>query len=834
MISFFAPASNDQSLYYLDQMFGYMNNVLPVDTGALTIMGAMFKTINTTALTIGSIVVIYTIVMGLLKTAQEGEFLGRQWSSFWVPFRTVLGVTALFPTTAGYSMLQIVLMWVIVQGIGAADTLWTTTLGYVATNGGPYYKPNATAAAALISNNVTLPPVMTALFEGLTCQATLARQDKDSYQDSSANPQPLYYCNGSTDNFCKQSPTDMLNILNSPGQPANMYYNYQMGPNGVCGTLTFPDPASYVDPKNSSKGVVCKDTSDSASVILCAGLKQQVASLQAIVNLMANFATQLTEFDNEYWKFNYGNQVIKLQPQGSKSPNTVTTSTTPYPTPQWITNYCQGVGIQPANCCSKATSTTCTAPSSSLYPPYTTVGGQPSNIDASTNANTKMYWPYGLGPIIGINTNEPQVLTTKYLNDIQAAVASASSSGAIANAGFGQAQSSGWLVAGTYYYQIASYSNSVQASVTPPLSVSSNNPGMSGSYSSYRVLWQTASDVMGAIASSTSSSVSSSAATAMPVASTASSALNGAAAGITNNFMNELSGGGISTNPLISAQAFGEDLLISAQATYPVLLIASAALMFYSSLNFMVFGSGFTNPITAAAVQFLVYILWGIYMLFAGWCFTFGGMLAIYLPLVPYIIFTFGAIGWFIAVIEAMVAAPFVALGILSPTGHDLLGRAEPAIMIILNTFLRPTLMVFGMMAGMILAPAVVTMINGGFNIVVGSIYGGSHAPGPVELILFISAYGTLIITSMNKCFALIYMIPERVLTWIGGQSISYGEGESLGQVKGSVEGAAGAIKSGAESTGKQSLASAKKSGEAAGGGGNPPPDPKGPNVYGQ
>jgi defect-in-organelle-trafficking protein DotA len=810
MISLFTPAANDQSRYYLDQLFGYMNGVLPVNSGALTIMGAMFKTVNTTALVVGSLVVMHTIVMGLLRTAQEGEFLGRQWSSFWVPFRTVLGVAALFPTAAGYSMLQIVMMWMIVQGIGAADTLWTNVLEFIAhNNGSPYTAVSSTGSpVATIQTNVTLPPQMVSLFEGLSCQATLARQEPDVYLSSDSSYKPLYYCGASsignmktpntTDPFCKLSSQDMQNI--TAATPANGVYTYKMGPSGVCGTLTFADPKTYVDSgSNSISGStpVCTyatNTNAAIAKMACAAMTQQVATLQAIVSTMAEFASNLSQLDLDYWRNYYG--MILLDASGK-------TITTPLATtPAWISNYCQAANIK-----------SCTNSSPLLYSPVGTVGNIQDMTNASTNANQKIYWPYGLGPIIGLNVNEPNVLVLKYLADISGAAATGAdlSGGSLANANI-----EGWLVAGTYYYQIASANNSTASAYMPYFNVSTTNPVVSQNtspdISSNRVLWQTASDIMGAITSSTTTSTPSSTPPALQVT---SSAMSSASSSITDNFMQELTGGSrVVTNPVVDAQSFGENLLITAQVTYPIMLIAAIVALTIGDVNIMGLGTGLTGNPAGPGTTFVIMILWALYMFFAGWCFTFGGMLAIYLPLIPYIIFTFGVIGWLIAVIEAMVAAPFVAIGILSPTGHDFLGRSEPAIMIMANTCLRPSLMIFGMIAGMVLAPAVVTMVNAGFNIVIGSIYGSSHSPGPVELILMLTAYASLIVTSMNKCFALIYLIPERVLPWIGGQAISYGEGESLGQVKGAVEGAAGQVKSGAESTGKAGITYGQKKGE--------------------
>ncbi len=816
MISLFTPASQDQSIYYLDQIFGYMNGVLPVNNGALTIMGAMFKTVNTTALVVGSIVVIHTIVMGLLKTAQEGEFLGRQWSSFWVPFRTVLGVTALFPTAAGYSMLQIAMMWMIVQGVGAADTLWTSVLEFIVHNKGSPYPPQAaggTSPAAAVQTNVTLPPQMVALFEGLTCQATLARQEADLYLSSDASFKPLYYCSAAaagstktpyqTDAFCKLSPEQMLNI--TAAAPANGVYTYKMGPSGVCGTLTFADPNTYVDTSSTSVSgskPVCTYASDPTNTnaaiakMACAAITAQVQTLQAIVNITGAFATSMSQMDLDYWRNYYG--ITTVNAKGD-------TTTTPLPTvPTWISNYCQ------ANNITACTSKPGTSISPNMYSPVGTLGNVTDMTNASTNANKKIYWPYGLGPVIGLNVNEPQVLVAKYLSDIAAAASTGADLGNLATPG-----NEGWLVAGTYYYQIASTNNSSTAAYMPFFNVASTNPAVSQNVtpdiSTNRVLWQTAADVMAAITDSTTNSTPSA---APPELQQTSSAMSNASSAITDNFMTELTGGSsTSTNPVVDAQSFGENLLITAQVTYPIMLIAAVAVLVGTGINFMGFGTGLTEDPAGPAMTFVVMILWAIYMFFAGWCFTFGGMLAIYLPLIPYIIFTFGVIGWLIAVIEAMVAAPFVAIGILSPTGHDFLGRSEPAIMIMANTCLRPSLMIFGMITGMILAPAVVTMINSGFNIVIGSIYGSSHSPGPVELILMLTAYASIIVTSMNKCFALIYMIPERVLPWIGGQAISYGEAESLSGIKSAVDSAAGQVKSGAETTGKAGISAGQKKG---------------------
>jgi defect-in-organelle-trafficking protein DotA len=96
--------------------------------------------------------------------------------------------------------------------------------------------------------------------------------------------------------------------------------------------------------------------------------------------------------------------------------------------------------------------------------------------------------------------------------------------------------------------------------------------------------------------------------------------------------------------------------------------------------------------------------------------FSIGCVCAYYLPFLPYMIFTFAAIGWFIGVIEAMTAAPIVALGVATPEGHEAFGKSAQAIMIILNVFLRPGMMIIGYIFAFSLSYVGIWLVNAGFS----------------------------------------------------------------------------------------------------------------------
>ena len=85
-------------------------------------------------------------------------------------------------------------------------------------------------------------------------------------------------------------------------------------------------------------------------------------------------------------------------------------------------------------------------------------------------------------------------------------------------------------------------------------------------------------------------------------------------------------------------------------------------------------------------------------------------------------------------------------------------------------------------------------MVNESFRGVVATI---NKEPGVVEVILFIAAYVGLVLAILNKCFALIHIIPDRTLRWIsghGGGEAGEMAGEGMAGAKGGVQQGGGAI----------------------------------------
>lgn len=795
----FTPSPDDQSIYYLGKIFGNVPAVLTgitTDAGAtgIGILGSMFSAFNTVILGVGTIIVLYVTVVGVMKTAHEGEFLGKQWNNIWIPIRMVIGIAALVPTTTGYSSIQILVMWIIVQGVGAADYVWGRALGFTDKLGSPL-------------STLTIPAVgiganMQNLFQGLVCQESA--RAKFVYPPQANTPgfyslEAGYYCasaSGQGDPFCglsqdagglwdiknpTQSSTSQSSYTmdttksgdNKTVSGTQTLYTYNLGPSGKCGTMTF-----------CGDDTACNDTSDVTNQIRCNACKAQGEALQAIVSVMSNIAKQFVQADYDWRVF-----------------LTTNAGATQQGVPDWIQSFCSSIGAtEPGTCCRAGD----TAHKCKINASYTT-GSDAVNAEPDTITN--VLWPFYIKTQVSGDINFISASTSNYVAALQKvatdAIDQAAPTFTSSNSDWlTEAYNVGWIFAGSYYYKLAKGNNNNVSASLPPWNVNATNPKPDpGNFlSKYRNNFDAASTLVNQVASQTSNQAAGSSNFSMSLSpqlkdlNKLSDGLKSGGDGVMDNFYSMVTGakaGEVATNPLLQLQTLGKWLLIIAQVIFALIMVVIPTLLLLGYFFPSALGNFVTNPV-GPTVSSIILMFTPLFAVFVGALFTFGALLAVYTPLIPYVVYTMGAIAWFILVIEAMVAAPIVALGILSPSGGEILGKAEHALMYLLSIFLRPTLMVFGLMAAMLLSVVVVTMINAAFSGVMGQIYSN---PGLVEIILFLGAYVGLVLAALNKCFALIHIIPDQALRWIGGHGETLGgaaAGEGISGAKGGVS-AAGA-----------------------------------------
>lgn len=262
------------------------------------------------------------------------------------------------------------------------------------------------------------------------------------------------------------------------------------------------------------------------------------------------------------------------------------------------------------------------------------------------------------------------------------------------------------------------------------------------------------------------------------------------------------------------AQIFQQGVTaISQPGVNPIVALANMGIMyinFSGNLWMMLLDLSVTSaliPVFGVFIFALISLAMPLILAWVGIMVTIGFTTAYYIPILPYMIFTFGTIGWLITVIEAMVAAPIVALGITHPEGHDAFGKGEAAIMILMNVFLRPAMMIIGYISAIALSYVGVWILNAGFDHAISFIQGGdaqssgqgwglvnpfggsSQAQGSgsgeskyaewagiYAFFFSILSYTTMYLIVVQKSFTLISYLPDKVLRWIGGSPESIGE----------------------------------------------------------
>ncbi len=721
--SFFTIPPGDQSVALLSKIFGMVgvsteHYVLPGTQMGL--MGTMFNSFNNVMLVLNTIVVGYAAIFGMISSAHEGEFLGKKFNSIWVPVRATAGIALLIPTASGYCVLQIIMMWIVLQGIGAGDHIWNSVVNYIAIGkDAPHYHAGGASSGPGKSTTSQL-----AFQAQLKAKSILTSLICMHYQ--------YYMGQGGTDPKSVEKSDSLMPYasVNTTTNQTTIYFSPLTGgtENSICGTVKFTNGAAYSPPE--------KGTSTAS----------------------AENYYQAQAFDTLF----YGN----------------TTASGQVSTPVFVAlnNAAKQFVYQGMAMASDPTDPN-TYPSGYLT-------GQPIVVAGNTIADQ--------------------------MSDAQANLLNFLNSNAQLDQQWQTAENDGWAYAGVFFHQLSTqYAKA--STVTSKLfsNLSTNDPAKNSNWTS------TLSGAVGQLLTTQGSGVSPTLNSLTQVSaawqfgsytgSEGTLPIKAMMNWMVYAFVEMLThGNGIlidgkmipdNTNPIAGIQQFGENIINTTEMIWTIIFVLLLVGIIVTGLSAAVDG--------LMGVMFLLLKIFPFIMGVLGILFVSGLIYSVYVPLIPYIVYLFAVIGWFIAVIETMLAAPLVAMGLTHPEGHEVYGRAEPAVMLMLNVFTRPALMIFGLIGGMLLSRIGLDLLNNTFSYVVladagtnltankdGSFGASGHTSGygigPLQLILYIIIYLALVIEIVNKSFSLIHVIPDSVLRWIGNQhqfgEYAQGEREVAGQ----------------------------------------------------
>jgi defect-in-organelle-trafficking protein DotA len=719
----------DKSIYLLGMIFGNVDGVL--QSQGSQILGVMFGIFNAAILGLGGIIVLYTLVVSTLNTAQEGEYLGKKWSSLWIPIRSAMGIALLVPKASGYSVIQIFVMWVVLQGVAAADTMWGTALEYIKQGG--TFTPQSMGHEQVKRVAQTAEEVLRLQI----CNAALEYHYNQQHQPERPVKFRTLFREGSGSKPHSFSFVDEKYIPDSDTGlvPA------------MCGTVTFDARENSVE---------------DAAVI---------AGVQAMVGYTENVARQYVKekLDTVTVPSRKNGQEKKIKQLQEMAVNDLTAATLDFITP--------------------------------------------------------------LVPVVR-SANERQSREVSETLELS--------------------KNDGWITAGGYYQVITGVSNKNDnrgdvASYLPKVEIpedytSHENKGVEkwrwrnidglidrGSKDFFWVQYskqaskQANRDAgpMGIAVSANIASDSNASAFQLPFnaahlrhnfvkhgedygAKVIVSMLTfGMVDTVSGFFSKRIATENASEDPILAVAKLGSDLINFSAGlwiTLGILLTAIAALVAWGSCM---------NP---GGFALLTFVSWIVPFMTVIITFTFAGgaILAYYVPFIPFILFLFGALGWFLGVIESIIAAPLVALGVAHPEGHEAYGRAEPAVMLIVNIFLRPSLMIVGLIAAILLsyvglklmnlifAPFVLSMFDRGLDTSREVVELGLGINNALEYSSFAEAlkgfaiiliYVLLVVQIVSKVFTLINEVPMRVMRWLGSQDQLGDSSVNLQEIRGAISG---------------------------------------------
>lgn len=183
-----------------------------------------------------------------------------------------------------------------------------------------------------------------------------------------------------------------------------------------------------------------------------------------------------------------------------------------------------------------------------------------------------------------------------------------------------------------------------------------------------------------------------------------------------------------------------------------------------------------------------------------------GVMQSFIIPMLPFLYWVVAIAGYFLLVIEAVVAVSLWALAHMRFDGEGISGDAgRYGWLMLLGLTLTPSLMILGYFAGMILFRVVAELFDAGMFYAMSALANAS----PIVAVFGLIASGALIVIAylviLQRSFSLISLFPSRILHWIGSEA-ALSDGVSESRFQGSLQGMSSAMVSSVSKAGQLSM----------------------------
>jgi len=835
--------TTDPAIQWLNAIFG---DGAFSDAGANSTvagMGEIFKWFNTMIFSLAAIFVTYNLVAGVMNSAHEGEIFGREVNSMWAPLRVATAIALMAPMSNGYTSIQIVTGHVAVWGVAAANIMWSKTVEVIARNGGGLVAPMPPQAVEITRDALAALTCMHAENEIQGVANKVVQGKSVSYWQESTiiNGNPVMiirFGRHATDEICGKF------VLSGAISSFDTFSSGEMITRMEDGAIAWTDMAGFI-PAAGVAGLTARSqkliqrsnqlAEEARNLAQRAGNSADVATEKMIRKLYEQ-SDQLKDVARQY--------TLRQSSAGTPAGNAIHASA-------------NAGAISATSQLGDILSRQEDAASSAQAEIVATIG------QAHAYAFFKLIQPDGdlykvARGIVEASKSDPQTrkpppsfepvarAMSDYNKTIYESVAEVLAAQRAGNASIqGQIaaiNSLGWAGAGSFYMSIAAMNAEVMTAVdnrpafvtqetfdfssTPPSGMEKRGAPPAGTLpymgAAYRLWWnqyargftmandnpQAAASLAGEASGGSSSGgeseesigfvsrITSAVTDTLNVEKQAQEAFDRVTgAERFNNWLYQFfnpgnargttaADGSTSTSefgailPRISA--LGHNILTTIGIILSLLAITSAIPL--AGTGLVMIGLSLILPMV-----------------------MFGALLAYVVPMMPFIMWTLSVLAWLVLVVEAIVAGPLWGFAHLRMGGSGFAGEAGPSgYLITLNVFMRPMLMLFGLLIGLSVFILIGNFFATGYNVAFNDAQMGGEI-GPIGLLMQIGIMSAMFVVIAERCFALISVLPDRIMRWIG----SNGEGLGEEQQTNTVRGAAVAVISSGQSTSQAVLGKA-------------------------
>lgn len=751
----FSPSPTDGAIEILRQIFGpVMDSIVAqssiaqagasVSAGA-SMLGAAFAYFNTGVLFFTTIILSYVVIFGIANSANDGEVLGNKWSTFYTPLRTFGAAAMLIPTASGYSGIQIFLLMITSWSIGFGSNMWTAVLEKVL----------STQMAEIVTTSVANDKTFEELAMNAIRMRVCAYATTKAYQAVTGDTSTVLQLFGG-----EAPPTPTTTLL--------------------AGTQVTSTSIFYAAPNWPGSGAICGsiNVTDTYNVPTFGNALTFQQTNDQIINQTAT---------------NLHNALIKVR---------------------W--NYTLGLF---AGCLTSDTNCSYSGNASSSGPSLAPVVQdiidtvENNEINASIDATSAVALP-----IQALRQQMVQAMVTEVNNQL-----SASNSSIVAQLGEG-----GWIYAGALYKEISSIKDTVshatQSSYSYMHGVQNLGYKLSGNYlpaftgitANYDTVVQQITQKV--LAAPQDPSIPASATKAIPTDSIQTSFkisdFAGGGDGITDSIKHFLTAipthivaGVISHlsntdgDPIWAIKDMGDDIRLAIETAIISKIAAQASLesveegaKVASNESLLGNNAAAVGGVAVGIIHFIVKFMvlaWeemriGMYaVLYAGY------YMSIWVPSIPFFVFTIGVAGWAIFVVEMLAAGSLWMAAHTAPAREDsFIGSQTQGYMLVMSGFFRPALMVLGLVASIAVAKPLIQYLNAAFKLMFLSTTADSYV-GITGIAGYILLYCTMLFALLSLIFALPQSLPDRILKWVGAGIGDMGEQGTMGKIESSSSGQA-------------------------------------------